>query len=170
MLTFREVRSMNDRKVALALYQGAPAYFRTIGDPYPSRATIEHDRTVVPTGITTDHKHFNIIMDGQDSLGVLDYVTGYPDASSVYLGLLLLPTKWQRQGYGRRVVQQLRKQLLTATYTRLQIAVVQTDVDAINFWHAVGFRDIAVGKTPLGPSNVQTVVVMGAAIGEKASS
>lgn len=157
-LTLKPVRSMADRKQVLALYQGAADYFQLTKQGYPGRATVEEDRTARPARLTADAKHYGMLMDGATAVGVLDYLVGYPDADSLYIGLLLLPTAFRRQGYGAQVVAQLHAEHPTAR--RFRVAVADANEAGMQFWLAQGFRFVKAGEAGLGNGHTLAVTIL----------
>ncbi|KRM87403.1 GNAT family N-acetyltransferase [Lacticaseibacillus thailandensis] len=159
-IEWRPVRSMADRHTVLDLYQGAAEYFRNNGDPYPDRAMVEHDRTARPDNVPADQKHFGILQLAGANIGVLDLLDGYPDAQTVYIGLLLLPAQYQHQGLGTRVVTGLAQHFAAAGRRQLRVAVVTTNQAVRSFWLERGFQVVGQSRAALTPRNIQTVDVM----------
>ncbi|WP_164512047.1 GNAT family N-acetyltransferase [Lacticaseibacillus daqingensis] len=158
MLTIRPVSTMQDRKQVLALYEGAADYFKLTDQNYPSRATVEEDRTARPAALPADAKHFGLILADGDPIGVLDYLIGYPDATSLFIGLLLLPVANRRQGYGRQVV----TQLLAAhpDVQRVRVGVADANEAGMAFWLALGFTFVSAGQASLGNGHVLDVTIL----------
>ncbi|WP_225047788.1 GNAT family N-acetyltransferase [Lacticaseibacillus kribbianus] len=164
MLTFKPVSAMSDRKAALALYQGAPDYFRLTHQPAPTRATVTEDRLAKPADAPASAKHYGLLLENGVPVGVLDLLVGYPDAGTVYIGLLLLPASNQRRGLGRQAVAQLAAHF--KDYARLRVAVVDDNKPAAAFWQAEGFVPVSATTTDLGDLNVVAVTIMDKALSE----
>ena len=68
----------------------------------------------------------------------MDLLTGYPEDTSGYLGLLLIAE--HRQGHGQKILAQLEDWLQDQGFQRLELGVLEHNVGALAFWKAQGFR------------------------------
>ncbi|WP_179394806.1 GNAT family N-acetyltransferase [Lacticaseibacillus absianus] len=157
-VTLKPVSSMQDRKLVLDLYQGAADYFALTGQGYPSRATVEEDRTARPAQLPANAKHYGVLMTGATAVGVLDYVVGYPTVDSLYIGLLLLPVTQRRRGLGTQVVAQLHAE--HPECRRFRVAVADANEGGMQFWLAQGFRFVRAGQASLGTGHTLAVTLL----------
>lgn len=90
-----------------------------------------------PTNILPENKHLEVIYCQQQAVAILDYLTGYKTADSVYLGLLLV--KEHGQGFGKQIVRALINRSIVAGYKEIELAVLTENRAALAFWQLLGF-------------------------------
>jgi ribosomal protein S18 acetylase RimI-like enzyme len=76
-------------------------------------------------------------------VGVLDLLLRYPDAETVYLGLLLIERGRQGQGIGRAAMQALEGEVAARwpRARRLRLSVVRSNDNVLGFWRRMGFTE-----------------------------
>ena len=78
-------------------------------------------------------------IDGEP-VGCLDVVRQWPARHTLSIGFLMIAPDWRGQGLGLAALTQLRERTRAwAAIHRWRIAVVQSQSDALRFWHAQGF-------------------------------
>ncbi|MHA3065403.1 N-acetyltransferase family protein [Lacticaseibacillus saniviri] len=123
---------------ALSVYQANSNYF-ALTDEQPTLATVQADLAAGPPQFDPANKHFQLITQDGRVIGVIDLLFGYPEASSVYIGLLLIAV--HNQGHGRRILAQLSQSWRQAGFTTINLAVLQNNPKAQRFWRAQGFYE-----------------------------
>jgi GNAT superfamily N-acetyltransferase len=84
-----------------------------------------------------------LLLDSQGAIvGLLQIYEGHPTASSWYVGLLVLGRSIRGQGYGSRVVRDLLDEADRNGVADLRVAIDPLNVDALRFWHCLGFDRI----------------------------
>jgi ribosomal protein S18 acetylase RimI-like enzyme len=73
-------------------------------------------------------------------VGLIDVARGYPQPCTWYIGLLLMDPAIRSRGFGRVVVQALKRQAACHGATSIMLSVVKENARALKFWHAQGFR------------------------------
>lgn len=110
--------------------QGAPA------GPDDARATLAE----LPPGKTLDDKLvYGVYADGE-MVGCADVIRGWPNAETAIVGLLLFAERHQRRGHGARAYAELERLARGWGMTRMRIAVLASNTEALPFWEACGFR------------------------------
>lgn len=158
MYTFKAITTSATRLQALAVYQANADYFKQVGDVPPTLVSVLDDARTLPAGVNKGAKHFDLITQGAQVVGVVDWLTGYPDAGSVYLGLLMMhPTG---QGHGQRVFAQLVAQWQAAGYRQVQLGVVTADQRAMAFWQRQGFAAVRADQARFANGHEADVAIM----------
>ena len=126
-------------------------------------ATIEsssNDMMAVPPNCDIQQKvYISIWKDGQ-AVGVLDLITGYPERTCFWIGLLLVHGSLHGKKIGSRFVDAVLYAAKEAGYESAQLGVIESNVKAIKFWQKHGFDvfrhsgDIVVMKRGVVHENV----------------
>lgn len=110
--------------------QGAPA------GPDEAHTTC----TELPPGKTLDDKRVYGVSLGEELVGCVELILGYPTDEVVMLGLLLIAEPHQRKGLGRQACEAVED--LCRGWPgvhRVRIAVVETNAVVLPFWTRMGF-------------------------------
>ena len=146
---------MNHHRITLRLLKGEPAemaalqrvieeapeYAQLVTGVPPGHADAQSTYTVLPEGKSYDDKFVFGIFLGDEMVGCIDLIRGYPTPSTAYLGLLLVSEKHQGQEIGRmafRLVEEVVR--AWGTCDRIRLAVVRTNEQVIPFWRRLGFE------------------------------
>ena len=105
-------------------------------------ATIESshsDMMAVPPHCDIQQKvYIGIWKDGQ-AVGVLDLITGYPERTCFWIGLLLVHGRLHGKKTGSRFVEAVLDAAWEAGYESAQLGVIESNTKAIKFWRKHGF-------------------------------
>lgn len=134
----------HNQKDALAVYHQNLDYFALTAE-IPSLASVAQDRAACHPQLAPKQKHFFLVTFEKRPMAVVDLLTGYPEDASGYLGLLLIAE--HRQGHGQKILAQLEDGLRDQGFQRLELGVLEHNVEALAFWKAQGFH-------PCGKSSV----------------
>ena len=88
---------------ALNIYLKNDYYFSKISDNPPSISNVEEDVEVIPNGVQKNQKNYRLISFNDEILGVVDYLTDYPEKNTVLIGLLIIKNDKQKQGLGTKI-------------------------------------------------------------------
>lgn len=157
-VTVSRLNAEIDFEVTLCLYQGASDYLVATGSGQPSREMVLADSRAVPPGLPADAKHYGLIKAAQEPVGVLDYLVGYPDGQTLFIGLLLIPQQFRRQGYGAAAVDYLRAHY--PNHSRFRVGVFADNHAALAFWQAQGFVEVAQRRSSSVGASGQQVCVL----------
>lgn len=75
-------------------------------------------------------------------VGLLELYKGYPDASTLWIGLLIIDSEYRRHHYGTQVIEALKRYSRELDCEALGIGVSLKNWRGLRFWHSVGFREI----------------------------
>ncbi len=133
-----------------------PEIARFIDANYPALLSFRQDRSAGelardfvrnddrPSGIGPEQAHSWLLLQGGDCGigGLLQIYEGHPTASSWYVGLLVLDAGLRGQGWGSRIVRDLRDEAAGRGLADLRVAIDPLNVAALRFWRGLGFARI----------------------------
>lgn len=141
-LEFQELKPW-DASALQAVYATVPRYFSLFG----GLSADEAEKTLKDEpGVGDSHHVWGIYRDGS-LIGHLDFLLGYPDAVTAYLGLLLVRGDLHGQGLGRAAFAQWLEWVATGPFERVELGIVAGNAPALAFWAACGLRDTGERKT-----------------------
>ena len=79
------------------------------------------------------------------SVCTLFLLYGYPEETTIYIGLLLVNEQFKRQGVGTKVIKALFKCFSNTTIKRFSLSVQDNNICGCKFWQSLGFK--VVDKT-----------------------
>jgi GNAT superfamily N-acetyltransferase len=143
-VTLREVTGDPDELAALQRVMESDEEFalRVTGHP-PGPADAQSTLLFVPEGKSPEDKVvFGVWVDGE-LVGILDLLLRYPDAETVYLGLLQVDRGRQGQGIGAAACRALEREVLARWpwARRLRLSVVRANDRVLGFWRRMGFAE-----------------------------
>lgn len=141
-LVFQELKPW-DASALQAVYATVPGYFDLFGGLPADEAekALRDD-----PGVGGSHHVWGLYRDGS-LVGHLDFLLGYPDAATAYLGLLLLKGDLHGQGLGRAAFTQWLEWVAAGPFERVMLGIVEGNASAFSFWRACGLEDTGDRKT-----------------------
>ncbi len=139
------IRLLEDEPSEMAelqrVIEEAPVYAQLVTGVTPGPADAQSMYTILPEGKSYEDKFVFGVYRVGEMVGCADLVRGYPDPATVYLGLLLISQRYQRQGIGRRAFELLEEFARGwGTCDRIRLAVIRTNEVVIPFWRRLGFE------------------------------
>jgi ribosomal protein S18 acetylase RimI-like enzyme len=116
--------------------------------------------TELPRGCQPQSKHAFAVMKDGEAVGLADFVVGYPDRSTVFIGLLAIVESQQHQGIGsgaERLVEEFARRFGAA---KLRLAVVEGNAIGRAFWQKAGFHETGERRQYAGAARTITVRLM----------
>ncbi|MBO9541213.1 GNAT family N-acetyltransferase [bacterium] len=141
-LAFKELKPW-DARALQALYATVPDYFALFG----GLGTDEAKKALKDAPGVGESHHVWGIYQGEALIGHLDFLLGHPDASTAYLGLLLIRGDLHGQGLGRKAFSQWLEWVAAGPFERVKLGIVAGNVQAFSFWKACGLTDTGERKT-----------------------
>ena len=124
------------------ILEAAPSYSRLVEGRDPPATAGRDELAALPPGKTHDDKFtFAIEHDGQ-LIGCADLMRGHPDPNTAYLGLLLFAETFQGQGHGVAALVYLETLAASWGCTAMRLAVIATNLHALQFWQRQGFVEL----------------------------
>ncbi len=126
------------------LYASTPQYFEMLGTPVPTLHEVERE---VELALLDPRRRLELLFEGEDLVGYLDYKLHYPSRGDITINLLLVAGEHQGHGYGSRAVAHLEERLPAGT-KRLLASVLGTNERAARFWQRHGYA-FAIDARPV---------------------
>ncbi|UOP05278.2 GNAT family N-acetyltransferase [Conchiformibius kuhniae] len=142
MWSYSPIRSEQDWQDALAVYRSNRHYLRLIDPCEPTSDSVRRDLRRFPPALAPEQCHACLIKQAGETVGIIHYLTGFPDAGTAYIGLLMLHGSRQNQGLGGRIVAGFCQQMRGAGLKRLRLSVLHDNTDARRFWQKQGFAPV----------------------------
>lgn len=123
-------------------------------DPYYNFVTKDKERLSVEeivdeikdeTGLGAE-RYF--IKDGEDYIGIIDFLMKNPNDGCTWLGLLLIRKERQAQGYGKKSLDMFYGMMKERGVPKLRIGVITENEPAHRFWKKQGFQFIRTAPYP----------------------
>jgi len=106
------------------------------------KATIESsisDISALPPNCTIEQKIYISIWKNGKVVGILDLIEGYPDKTSIWIGLLLVHGNIHGRGIGSKIVCAVLNSAKMSGYKSAQLGVIENNAKGIDFWQKHGF-------------------------------
>ena len=128
-----------DLPQVLELYEGNAFYNSVALDRQPDLALCREDLEALPPGKTREEKLFLGVFRQGRLAAVLDLIEGYPQADTLYLGLLELQLGEQGKGLGTGLMGGLEAAGRAAGFSFLRLGCLEANLPGLGFWRARGF-------------------------------
>jgi ribosomal protein S18 acetylase RimI-like enzyme len=153
-----------DDEAALAdLLVRCDDHFRLHEHRSPGADVARDELTDLPPGRSPADKHVHGIEDPTDPhrlIGVIESVSGHPDRSSWYLGLLLIDPEHRGGGLGSAAVPAFERMVARAGFDRVRLAVIEPNTAGRRFWERHGYELAAIRDDHhLGPATHRAFVL-----------
>ena len=127
---------------ALNIYLKNDYYFSKISDASQNISNIEEDIETIPDGVHKNQKNYKLISFNDEILGVVDYLTHYPEKNTVLIGLLIIKDDKQKQGLGTKIFRYLEKLFRNKKFLKIRIGVLVDNEIGLSFWKKQNFKEI----------------------------
>jgi len=143
-LVYRKITASNntDIKRLQLVLESAPNYYLTIQGTRPSSDEAFSELTSSPKGLPFENKSFYLIEQDTKAIGCFDILKGYPSKKVAFIGLLLFVESQQGNGLGSRALKFALSLAIKWQLEKIQIAVVQNNHQALDFWEKEGFVEL----------------------------
>ena len=127
---------------ALNIYLKNDYYFSKISDASQNISNIEEDIETIPDGVHKNQKNYKLISFNDEILGVVDYLTHYPEKNTVLIGLLIIKNDKQKQGLGTKIFRYLENLFKDKKFLKIRIGVLVDNEIGLSFWKKQNFKEI----------------------------
>ncbi len=137
--------SVNNDKLkneALNVYLENNYYFSKISDNPPSISNVEEDIEVIPNGVQKNQKNYRLISFNDEILGVVDFLSDYPEKNTILIGLFIIKSDKQKQGLGTKIFRYLEKSFKNEKFLKIRIGVLADNEIGLSFWKKQNFKEI----------------------------
>lgn len=94
----------------------------------------EENLTARPAEVSLEQKHFLTIYRGDVCAALLDYLEGYPEADTVYLGLLIVRNELHGQHIGRMINDAFMRAAHECGFRRIRLGCYAANEHGYQFW------------------------------------
>lgn len=94
----------------------------------------------LPPGKSYAEKFNFGIYEGSQLVGLLDFIQGYPERETDFVGLLLLLPSARQKGVGSQVQKKIVKLAKNHGAKKIRLAVLRNNPQAIKFWISKGYK------------------------------
>ena len=137
--------SVNNDKLkneALNVYLENNYYFSKISDNPLSISNVEEDIEVIPNGVQKNQKNYRLISFNDEILGVVDFLSDYPEKDTILIGLFIIKNDKQKQGLGTKIFRYLEKSFKNKKFLKIRIGVLANNEIGLSFWKKQNFKEI----------------------------
>ena len=127
---------------ALNIYLKNDYYFSKISDASQNISNIEEDIETIPDGVRKNQKNYRLISFNNEILGVVDYLTDYPEKDTILIGLLIIKNNRQKQGLGTKIFRYLENSFKNKNFLKIRIGVLVDNQIGLSFWKKQNFKEI----------------------------
>ena len=132
----------NLQAVIRVLESNRDGYYTYIQEEWPTEENLREDITALPPGRSLSHKTFALLCREGVPAAVVDYIEGYPDEGTGYVGLFLLDCSLHRQGVGTQLFSALERATVQTGKFRLELGCYETNGPGLSFWRKQGFTEL----------------------------
>ena len=117
-------------------------YFSKISDNLPSISAVEEDIKTIPNGVQKNQKNYRLISFNDEILGVVDFLTDYPEKDIILIGFFIIKNDKQKQGLGTRIFRYLENLFKDKKFLKIRIGVLVDNEIGLSFWKKQNFKEI----------------------------
>ena len=106
---------------------------------------IYNDMEILPPGKDIKDKYYAGYFDGEELVAVMDFIDGFPDGNTAYIGFFMMNIAYQGKGIGTQIIEELFTYLKTMDFTRVQLGYDKGNPQSSHFWkkqHFVNIREV----------------------------
>ena len=137
--------SVNNDKLkneALNVYLENNYYFSKISDNPPSISNVEEDIEAISNGVQKNQKNYRLISFNDEILGVVDFLSDYPEKDTILIGLFIIKNDKQKQGLGTKIFRYLENLFKDKKFLKIRIGVLVDNEIGLSFWKKQNFKEI----------------------------
>ena len=117
-------------------------YFSKISDNLPSISAVEEDIKTIPNGVQKNQKNYRLISFNDEILGVVDFLSDYPEKDTILIGLFIIKNDKQKQGLGTKIFRYLENLFKDKKFLKIRIGVLVDNEIGLSFWKKQNFKEI----------------------------
>ena len=142
MIKLISVNNDELKNEALNVYLENNYYFSKISDNPPSISNVEEDIEVIPNGVQKNQKNYRLISFNDEILGVVDFLSDYPEKNTILIGFFIIKNDKQKQGLGTKIFRYLEKSFKNKKFLKIRIGVLVDNEIGLYFWKKQNFKEI----------------------------
>ena len=142
MIKLISVNNDELKNEALNVYLENNYYFSKISDNPPSISNVEEDIEAIPDGVQKSQKNYSLISFNDEILGVVDYLSDYPEKDTILIGLFIIKNDKQKEGIGTKIFRYLENSFKDKNFLKIRIGVLVDNKIGLSFWKKQNFKEI----------------------------
>ncbi|WP_335996308.1 GNAT family N-acetyltransferase [Fusobacterium polymorphum] len=142
MIKLISVNNDELKNEALNVYLENNYYFSKISDNPPGISNVEEDIEVIPNGVQKNQKNYRLISFNDEILGVVDYLTNYPEKDIILIDFFIIKNDKQKQGLGTKIFRYLENLFKDKKFLKIRIGVLVDNEIGLSFWKKQNFKEI----------------------------
>ena len=147
------------KEEVLDIYIGNDYYFNKILNIPQSITNVEQDITNIPDGVQKSQKNYRLVSFNDEILGAVDYITGYPEKNTLFIGLLIIKNNKHRQGFGEKIFNYLEDLFKSEGFLKIRLGVIADNEVGFSFWKKRNFKEIERKVLKFGNSEKEVIVM-----------
>lgn len=116
-------------------------YSKTQGHMVTREECLE-DLHALPPHVPFSNKTYVAFYEKESCIAVIDFIEGYPNESTGYIGLFMLHEKVHRKGIGEKLLKGLCEVAKDIGLTHIELACYEENERGHMFWTKMGFQEI----------------------------
>ena len=134
--------SLLDADIVLQLMRTNQEYFTYLQEDEVTYEQVIEDMTELPPNTNASQKHFIGFYQNEKLLAIMDYIDGYPENKTRFIGLFMIRGEYRRQGYGKKLIRDFIEKSKEEGYHFLRLGCLENNIKALDFWSSWGFQEI----------------------------
>ena len=147
------------KEEVLNIYISNDYYFNKILNIPQSIINVEQDITIIPDGVQKSQKNYRLVSFNDEILGAVDYIDGYPEKNTVFIGLLIIKNNKHRQGFGEKIFNYLEDLFKSEGFLKIRLGVIADNEIGFSFWKKQNFKEIERKVLKFGNSEKEVIVM-----------
>ena len=147
------------KEEVLNIYIGNDYYFNKILNIPQSIINVEQDITNIPDGVQKSQKNYKLVSFNNEILGAVDYITGYPEKNTIFIGLFIIKNNRHRQGFGGKIFDYLENLFKSEGFLKIRLGVIADNEIGFSFWKKRNFKEIERKVLKFGNSEKEVIVM-----------
>lgn len=147
------------KEEVLDIYIGNDYYFNKILNIPQNITNVEQDITNIPDGVQKSQKNYRLVSFNDEILGAVDYITGYPEKNTLFIGLLIIKNNKHRQGFGGKIFNYLEDLFKSEGFLKVRLGVIADNEIGFSFWKKRNFKEIERKVLKFGNSEKEVIVM-----------
>ena len=142
MIKLISVNNDELKNEALNVYLENNYYFSKISNTSQNISNVEEDIEAIPNGVQKNQKNYRLISFNDEILGVVDFLSDYPEKDTILIGLFIIKNDKQKQGLGTKIFRYLEKSFKNKKFLKIRIGVLVDNEIGLSFWKKQNFKEI----------------------------
>lgn len=147
------------KEKVLDIYIDNDYYFNKILNIPQNITNVEQDITNIPDGVQKSQKNYRLVSFNDEILGAVDYITGYPEKNTIFIGLLIIKNNKHRQGFGEKIFDYLENLFKSEGFLKIRLGVIADNEIGFSFWNKRNFKEIERKVLKFGNSEKEVIVM-----------